>query len=134
MSERLGNWLANDCQTVQCMSDDGCGQYFVPMDNCFKLLQINASVFFFCKWKPDLWGFYIAGVSHFGLKRSQVSRAYRLLSDPHLLSSMCCWIFAQFHGHLFGQLYGVNGFCKMCVIQGGIAAPLTSIKIKWDSF
>lgn len=131
-------WVTG-CQTVQCMSDDKCGPDFVPMDNWFRLLQMSVRyASSFAQWKTDLWGFFLYcwGFLFWTETLSSLRDpwAYRQFSDPHLLSSICCWIFDQFHGHLFGLLCGVNGSRKMYVIQGGIAAPLTSIKSKWDGF
>lgn len=135
MCLRLGNWLSNCAMYVRWqMWARFCanGQLIQTSPDICPICQLLCSMenglvgfFLYC------WGFLFWTETLSSLRDPW---AYRQFSDPHLLSSICCWIFDQFHGHLFGQLCGVNGSRKMYVIQGGIAAPLTSIKSKWDSF
>ncbi len=113
----LKGWATGWQMIVQCMSDDVRGQDFMLMDNWFRLLQIKSGSF--ANGKRTCGGFILPG---FGLKWDlRDSWEYRSCSDPHLLSSIYCWIFDQFHGHFFGQLSGVNGSCK--IIQRGWSLP-----------
>lgn len=132
---RLGNWLSNCSMYVwwrKWARFRANGQLIQTSPDICPIYQLLCSMenglvgFLYC------WGFLFWTETLSSLRDPWAVQA--VFKPTPLVLNMLLDFWPISWTLFFGQLCGVNGSRKMCVIQGGIAAPLTLIKSKWDSF